>query len=163
MPPIVDQSPANHQWGLIALIKRSRPINLITGPLIYSVIIPLVLLDVFVWVYQYICFPIYQIERVARAPFIIFDRQELHYLDWVSKFHCTYCSYAVGVAAFSTAVIHATEAYFCPIKHQRKAAAVAQNAEASAGFLNYMDYEEPPGFDFDERLETLRKIQARKL
>ena len=33
----------NHQLGLWALVKRSRPINLITGPMIYSVIVPLLL------------------------------------------------------------------------------------------------------------------------
>ena len=146
----------NHQLGFIALIKRSRPINLITGPLIYSVIFPLVLLDVFVWVYQYICFPVYKIQRIERSQFIIFDRQELHYLDWVSKFHCTYCAYAVGVAAFSTAVIHATEAYFCPIKHQRKIALLP------APTVPYIDFEEPLGFDFEEKLDDLRKIQGHK-
>ena len=34
----------NHQLGLWALVKRSRPINLITGPIIYSVIVPLLVL-----------------------------------------------------------------------------------------------------------------------
>jgi hypothetical protein len=114
------------------------------------------LLDVFVWVYQYICFPVYKIRRIERSQFIIFDRQELHYLDWVSKFHCTYCAYAVGVAAFSTAVIHATEAYFCPIKHQRKIALLPAPAVA------YIDFEEPLGFDFEEKLDDLRKIQGQK-
>lgn len=155
MPQTLGPGRPNHQWGLIALIRRSRPINLITGPIIYSVIFPLLLLDAFVWVYQYTCFPVYKIGRIDRAQFILFDRQALHYLDWVSKFHCTYCAYAVGVAAFSTAVISATEAYFCPIKHQHKAAA------AVAPTVAYIDYEEPIGFDFDQKLESLRQIQER--
>lgn len=43
----------NHQLGLMALIKRSRPVNLITGPIIYS------------------------IKKFSRKDFIIFDRLEL--------------------------------------------------------------------------------------
>jgi hypothetical protein len=111
-------------------------------------------LDVSVWIYQFVCFPIYKIPRIARAPFNAFDRQELRYLDWVSKAHCSYCAYAMGVAAFSSAVIQATEAYFCPIKHQHKLAVVKASA------VPYVEYEEPEGFDFDARLETLRQLQT---
>ena len=107
----------NHQLGLWALVKRSRPINLITGPIIYSVIVPLLVLDAFVSLYQLLCFPIYKVKPFRRSEFIVFDRQELKYLDWISKFHCTYCAYAVGLIGFVSAVIGATEAYFCPIKH----------------------------------------------
>jgi len=110
----------NHQLGLWALVKRSRPINLITGPIIYSVIVPLLLLDAFVSIYQLICFPIYKVKSFRRSDFIIFDRQELKYLDLISKFHCTYCAYAVGLMGFVGAVIGTTEAYFCPIKHHSK-------------------------------------------
>jgi hypothetical protein len=85
----------NHQLGLIALIKRARPINLVTGPIIYSMIFPLLILDAFVSFYQWSCFPIYGIPKLSRKDFIIFDRQELKYLDWISKFHCTYCAYGV--------------------------------------------------------------------
>ena len=104
----------NHQLGLWALVKRSRPINLITGPMIYSVIVPLLLLDAFVSLYQLLCFPIYKVKSFRRSEFIVFDRQELKYLDWISKFHCTYCAYAVGLMGFVSAVIGATEAYFSP-------------------------------------------------
>jgi len=104
----------NHQLGLWALVKRSRPINLIAGPIIYSVIVPLLVLDAFVSLYQLLCFPIYKVKSFRRSDFIVFDRQELKYLDWISKFHCTYCAYAVGLMGFVSAVIGATEAYFAP-------------------------------------------------
>lgn len=71
----------NHQLGLWALVKRSRPINLITGPMIYSVIVPLLMLDAFVTLYQYLCVPIYRVQPFRRSDFIVFDRQELKYLD----------------------------------------------------------------------------------
>ena len=150
----VPERPANNALGLWALILRLRPINIITGPLIYGMLVPLVLLDLSVWVYQYVCFPVYKLPRIVRAPFNAFDRQELRYLDWVSKAHCSYCAYAMGVAAFSSAVIQATEAYFCPIKHQHKLAVVKASA------VPYVEYEEPEGFDFDARLETLRQLQT---
>jgi hypothetical protein len=60
----------------------------------------------------------------------------------------------MGVAAFSSAVIQATEAYFCPIKHQHKLPVVKASA------VPYVEYEEPEGFDFDARLETLRQLQT---
>ena len=140
----------NHQIGLIALWRRSRPINMITGPIIYSMFVPLLFLDICVSFYQASCFPVYKIAQVSRADFIIFDRQELKYLDWVSKFHCTYCAYGVGVVGFVAAVIGRTEAYFCPIKHQARSAPPAPTA------LQYIDYAQAPDFDFDAKLSEIR-------
>ena len=140
----------NHQLGLIALIKRSRPVNLITGPIIYSMIFPLLILDVFVSFYQWSCFPIYGIPKLSRKDFIIFDRQELRYLDWISKFHCTYCAYGVGVVAFVGEVIGATEAYFCPIKHKSK------KIHAKQKHGQYIPFDEPANFDFNAYLAKAR-------
>lgn len=44
-------------------IFGSRPATILTAPAIYALIIPLVLLDLFVAVYQTVCFPVY-----ARTP-----------------------------------------------------------------------------------------------
>ena len=146
----------NHQLGLWALVKRSRPINLITGPMIYSVIVPLLVLDAFVTLYQYLCFPIYQVKPFRRSDFIVFDRQELKYLDWISKFHCTYCAYAVGLIGFVSAVIGATEAYFCPIKHHSK------NSHASNRTYSYVAFEQADDFDFDSRLNGMREAMMKQ-
>jgi len=140
----------NHQLGLIALIKRSRPINLVTGPIIYSMIFPLLILDAFVSFYQWSCFPIYGIPKLSRKDFIIFDRQELKYLDWISKFHCTYCAYGVGIVAFVGAVIGATEPYFCPIIHKSKKRYAAQKND------QYIPFDEPVNFDFNAYLSKAR-------
>jgi len=149
----------NHHLGLWALIKRSRPINLMTGPVIYSVIVPLLLLDGFVSLYQFLCFPIYKIQKLHRCDFIIFDRQTLKYLDWVSKFHCTYCAYAVGVIGFVGAVIGATEAYFCPIKHHRT------QKQLKVHSYPFIAFEQSDRFDFDSRLNGMRNamMKQRKL
>lgn len=145
---------ANNQIGLIALIKRSRPMNLITGPIIYSMIVPIMLLDLCVSFYQWTCFPIYGIAKYSRHQFIIFDRQELRYLDWVSKFHCTYCAYGVGVIAFVAKIIVATEAYFCPIKHRKNPVLQIK------GKTLYLAYDEPDDFDFPAFLDNARKSQT---
>jgi hypothetical protein len=44
-------------------LVTNRPQNLITGPIIYSMIIPLVITDVFISFYQLTCFPIYGIKK----------------------------------------------------------------------------------------------------
>lgn len=148
------ESKPNHEIGLIALWRRSRPINMITGPIIYSMFVPLLFLDICVTFYQATCFPVYNMAKVSRGDFIIFDRQELKYLDWVSKFHCTYCAYGVGVIAFVSAVIGRTEAYFCPIKHQSRATAPPPPPPP------FLEYEEPEDFDFDAKLNEIRRSLA---
>ena len=75
--------------GFFRWLVTNRPANLITGPIIYSMIVPLVILDVFVSFYQVTCFPIYRITRLRRGDFIVFDRQQLEYLNFIEKFHCT--------------------------------------------------------------------------
>jgi hypothetical protein len=142
----------NHQLGLMALIKRSRPVNLITGPIIYSMFLPILLLDICVSFYQWSCFPIYGIKKFSRKDFIIFDRQELKYLDWISKFHCTYCAYGVGVVGYVHEIIKATEFYFCPVKHKAKYASESQRNWQSIA------YEQDPQFDFAAYLEKNRKV-----
>jgi hypothetical protein len=140
----------NHQLGLFALIKRSRPMNLITGPIIYSMLLPIGLLDLCVSFYQWSCFPIYGIPKITRSKYIIFDRQELKYLDWISKFHCTYCAYGVGVVSFAKEVISATETYFCPIKHQKRKINENHHSWQRIGF------EQEADFDFDAKLNKIR-------
>src|SRR6056297_4155619 len=52
---------------LSTFLRRARPLTVITAPVIYSMIVPFALLDLFVTIYQRICFPVYRIERVRRA------------------------------------------------------------------------------------------------
>ena len=98
----------------------TRPINLITGPIIYSMIFPMIILDACISFYQFTCFPIYEIKLVKRRDYISFDRHHLHYLNWIEKFHCTYCAYGAGLLGYITEIVARTEQYFCPIKHARK-------------------------------------------
>ncbi|MGW8246525.1 MAG: hypothetical protein ACWGOV_00320 [Acidiferrobacterales bacterium] len=90
---------------------------LLTGPVIYSLVVPLVFLDLVATLYQWACFPIYRIPRVRRRDFIIYDRQHLDYLNIIEKFHCLYCGYANGMLAYAAEIAGRTEQYWCPIKH----------------------------------------------
>ena len=113
-----------------------RPQNLVTGPIIYSMIIPMLVLDVCVSFYQASCFPIYGITKVRRGDYIVFDRQQLGFLNFIEKFHCTYCAYGNGLMAYVTEIVGRTEEYFCPIKHARKMLGAHSRY---ARFLSYGD------------------------
>jgi hypothetical protein len=101
-------------------LLNARPLVALTAPVIYSLIIPFVVIDVWVMLYQAICFPAYGIEKVRRRDCLVFDRQYLAYLNGLEKFNCAYCSYVAGVIAFVREVAARTEQYWCPIKHARK-------------------------------------------
>lgn len=91
----------------------------ITAPIIYLGWIPLGLLDIFLLTYQLICFPVYGISRVRRSEYMVFDRDDLPYLNPLQQFNCMYCSYANGLAAYFREVAARTEQFWCPIKHAR--------------------------------------------
>lgn len=116
----VKQAHRKLKTNLFRWLVTDRPQNLITGPLIYGMIIPLVLLDVCVSFYQWACFPIYGIAKVRRADYLVFDRRHLAFLNGIEKFHCTYCEYANGLMSYMVEILARTEQYFCPIKHARK-------------------------------------------
>ena len=109
--------------GIGEYIKNARWLVLLTAPIIYSLLIPFMLLDLFVSIYQAICFPVYSIPKVKRSQYLIFDRLKLDYLNGIEKFNCAYCSYGNGVIAYVQEVAARTEQYWCPIKHARKAQA----------------------------------------
>lgn len=134
--------------GFFRWLVTYRPQNLITGPIIYSMIVPLAVLDLFVSLYQATCFPIYRIAKVRRADYIVFDRQHLEYLNFVEKFHCTYCAYGNGLIAYVAEIVARTEEYFCPIKHARK---ILGTHAHYARFLDYGD-----AADYEARLEKFR-------
>ena len=116
----VKQAHRQLKKGVLPWLFGIRPLNLITAPIIYSMIIPLVISDIFVSFYQATCFPIYKITKVRRADYFVFDRHHLAYLNIFEKFHCLYCAYANGLIAYIREIIGRTEHYFCPIKHARK-------------------------------------------
>ena len=134
--------------GLARYISNASPLVVLTAPVIYSMIIPIALLDVTVIVYQAICFPIYRIPRVRRTDYLIFDRHHLAYLNILEKLNCAYCSYANGAIAFMREVAARTEIYWCPIKHARRVLGPHPHYQ---GFADFGDAE-----GFREKLARLK-------
>ena len=99
---------------------NANPLMVLTAPVIYSLVIPFVLIDLMVMAYQAICFPVYGIPKVRRRDYLVFDRHHLAYLNIIEKVNCAYCSYCNGVAGFVREVTARTEIYWCPIKHARR-------------------------------------------
>jgi hypothetical protein len=133
-------------------LVTDRPQNLVTGPVIYAMAIPLAMLDFCVTLYQATCFPIYGIARARRADYIVFDRHQLGYLNFIERFHCEYCAYATGLIAYITEIIARTEQYFCPIKHARKVLGVHGH------YARFLEYGESA--DYHAKLEAFRSASA---
>ena len=73
-------------------VREGNHWSLATTPIIYSLSIPFLLLDLWVTAFQWICFPIYGVARVPRRRYFVFDRHRLPYLNWLERAHCAYCS-----------------------------------------------------------------------
>ncbi len=148
----VSQAHRKLKTGLFRWLVTYRPQNLVTGPIIYGMVIPLALFDLCLTLYQTLCFPIYRVAKVRRRDYIVFDRQQLAYLNIIEKFHCTYCAYGAGLIAYANEILARTETYFCPIKHAHK---VLGTHARYAQFISFGD-----GVDFAARLEAYRKSLA---
>ncbi len=135
--------------GLWLYLRQAKPMHIITAPIIYSVIIPLILLDLAVSIYQQICFRVYGIPLVARADYIVIDRHHLAYLNSIEKFNCMYCGYGNGLIAYIREIFARTEQYWCPIKHARRSLSQHQYAEK---FVDYGDADA-----YQKKLPLLRK------
>lgn len=133
---------------LLKYLHESKALALVTAPVIYSVIIPLALLDLFITAYQLVCFPVYRIPRVRRDEYVVMDRKYLEYLNLIQKLNCIYCEYGNGVIAYAREVASRTEQFWCPIKHARKIKGVH---ERYYDFLEYGDGEE-----FNKKFEVQR-------
>jgi len=93
--------------------------HLISMPVIYLMIIPLVLFDLCVEIYHQICFRLYKIPLVKRAQYIKIDRHKLKYLTPWEKINCAYCGYANGLMHYASIIAGETEKYWCGIKHAK--------------------------------------------
>lgn len=118
MPPYVEQiaerihdryAHRHFKQGILSFLREGSLLNLLTAPFIYSLLLPLALLDVCVTSYQWLCFPIYGICRVPRREYFVIDRHRLAYLNGIEKMNCTFCSYANGVVAYVREIAARTE------------------------------------------------------
>jgi hypothetical protein len=63
----LDQAHRLLRQGIWRWLLDSRPRNLISAPIIYGMIIPFIIMDLFLTCYQWICFPLYRIGRDFHA------------------------------------------------------------------------------------------------
>lgn len=103
-------------------LRNTRWLVILSSPLIYACVLPFLLLDASVTLYQLVCFPIYGIPKVSRKDYLVFDRGVLTYLNTIEKVGCIYCSYGNGLLGLVTEIAARTEQHFCPIKHARRLA-----------------------------------------
>ncbi len=121
----------------------------LTAPVIYSLIVPLAIMDGWASLYQAICFRVYQIPQVRRADYIVFDRQHLAYLNWIEALNCVFCGYANGLVAYVREIASRTEQYWCPIKHALRISDPHQR------YYEFLDYGDAAGYR--SRLEAFRE------
>lgn len=104
---------------------------------IYSMIIPILILDIWVTIYQFIYFSILGIPKVNRREYVIMDRYNLSKLTFLQKLNCLYCEYVNGFLAYAKAIAAQTEIYSCAIKHTVQ----PKGQDHESGFYDRKDFE----------------------
>ncbi len=134
--------------GVLRYLVTTPILHMLSAPVIWSVIIPALVLDLFVSVYQWVCFPIYKITKVKRSDYIIIDRHRLAYLNSIEKLNCLYCSYFNGLMGYVSEVAARTEQYWCPIRHASRVKSIHARYQK---FFKYGD-----SANFRQSLKELR-------
>ena len=104
-------------------------------PIIYVVIFPLVILDIFMEFYHQLGFRLCGIPLVKRSEYVRIDRHKLKYLNWRQKIGCAYCGYANGLLKYMTEIAARTEQYWCGIMHKQ-----TKNFHAPDHHKNFVKY-----------------------
>ncbi|OQK18060.1 hypothetical protein AU255_09470 [Methyloprofundus sedimenti] len=124
--------------GLWSYLRKAPMAHILSSPIIYSLIVPLVILDISISFFQHTCFRIYGIPLVNRSKHIVIDRHRLPYLNAIESLNCVYCGYGNGLIAYTREVIARTEQYWCPIKHAQRR---LDTHERTLKFVDYGDVE----------------------
>jgi hypothetical protein len=106
--------------GVLRYMLSGDLLTLATSPVVYSLLLPMAILDMWVTAFQAVCFRAWGIPRVRRGRYLVFDRRKLAYLNALEKVNCVFCGYATGVLAYVREVASRTEQYWCPIRHGRR-------------------------------------------
>ena len=126
--------------------------NILTVPLIWSLLLSALLLDLMFTLYHAVCFPVYGIPKVKRGDYVVIDRIDLQYLNPIEKLNCVYCSYFNGLIAYVQEIAARTEQYWCPIKHAR------QQMTYHSRYRHFLDYGDAAGYQ--DRLAEIRRAFA---
>jgi hypothetical protein len=127
----------------------ANALSIVTAPVIWSCIVPILLLDLWATLYQIICFPAYGIPKVRRRDYVVMDRRRLAYLNSIEKLNCVYCEYVNGLIAYVQEIAGRTEQYWCPIKHALRVRTMHSR------YPNFFDYGDAE--TYRRRLEEVRR------
>ncbi len=130
-------------------IKDAAILNILTAPVIWSLLFPAVFMDLAFSFYQAVCFPVYGIPKVDRRDYIVMDRHFLSYLNGLEKLNCAYCGYVNGLIGYVQEIAARTEQYWCPIKHARKTRFV------HGRYSNFFAFGD--GLSYRKNIETVRR------
>lgn len=106
-----------YKTSLFESIFSARVREILSMPFIYMMIVPAIILDIFLFVYQNTALRLYKVPLVKRSEYIIFERKHLDYLNLIQKVNCLYCSYVNGLFSYAVEIAGRTEKYWCPIKY----------------------------------------------
>lgn len=143
------ESYRHDRQSLLRYLVTTPILHLLSAPVIWVVLIPALILDLFVSIYQWICFPIYKITKVKRSDYIIIDRHRLGYLNSIEKLNCLYCSYFNGLMGYISEIAARTEQYWCPIRHASRVKSIHSRYQK---FFEYGD-----SSHYRQGIEPLRK------
>jgi hypothetical protein len=130
-------------------LREAKIFSIITAPVLWFCIVPILFMHLVAVIFQYVCFPVYGIPKVRRQDYIIMDRRKLSYLNGMEKFNCFYCEYVNGLLAYAQEIAGRTEQYWCPIKHAVRLKAMHSRYQY---FVDYGDAE-----DYRKRIESVRR------
>jgi len=86
-------------------IKKAGFWVLATAPIIYSGILFIAFLDVYITICRYVCFRSCKIADTKRNGYYIFERAYLEFLNFIQMINCAYCSYGNGLMAHVGAIL----------------------------------------------------------
>ncbi len=135
--------------GVLPWLRKSELRNIASAPFIYLMMVPFVMLDVFLFVYQSVCFPLYRIPKVRRSNYVVVDRHHLGYLNAIEKVNCMFCGYVDGLLSYTRQIVSRTEMYWCPTKHARKV------LEPHRRYSRFTDF--GVGEDYEAHVTGMRK------
>lgn len=134
---------------IASYVRESTLFNVLTAPVVWVILLPVVMLHIMASIFQCLCFPIYGIPKVRHSDYIVMDRRLLKYLNPLERLNCGYCEYTNGVLAYVQEIAGRTEQYWCPIKH---AIGLRTRHSRYAHFLDFGDAEQ-----YRQRIEQVRR------
>lgn len=109
-----------YKISIFESIFSAKVREVLSIPFIYVMIVPAIILDIFLFIYQQTAMRLYKIPLVKRSDYMIFDRKQLDYLNLIQKINCIYCSYVNWLFSYAVEIAGRTEKYWCPIKSANK-------------------------------------------